>query len=265
MNVNFNQDDKKVYIYDGSYQGLLTALYTAFKKREVPIKIMAQSKFRDNLFYQSEKIVTDLEKANFFSKQIKEHISSQVLNNIFYAYLSDLNKMELYIFRYLFTGFKVGKKVDEFLTKNYVRQVQNLAHKVKDESHRLKGLIRLQEAVDGKYYAAVEPDYKTLLLLAPHFKNRFSTMDWIIHDKKREEAVIFSEAAKEWLLIDLEKDFAPKLSKKEKDVQDLWQAFFSAVSIKNRSKPRTQQQFMPKKYWKHLIERPGSSYQFKLK
>lgn len=265
MNANLNQDEKKVYIYDGSYQGLLTALYTAFKQREVPIKILAQNKFRDDLFYQREKIITDAEKAEFFSAQIKEHISAQVLNNIFYAYLSEIDKTELYIFRYLFTGFKVGEKVDEFLTKDYVRQVQDLAHKVKHESHRLKGLIRLQEAADGKYYAAVEPDYKTLVLLAPHFKNRFSTMDWIIHDKKREEAVIFSAAKKEWLLIDLEKDFEPELSTKEKDVQDLWQSFFSAVSIKNRSNPRTQQQFMPKKYWKHLIEMPGSSRQFKIK
>ena len=260
-----NQDDKKVYIYDGSYQGLLTALYLAFKKREVPVKILAKSEFRDDLFYQREKIVTDIEKAEFFSKQIKEHISAQALNNIFHAYLSEAEKMELYIFRYLFTGFKAGEKVDEFLTKDYVRQVQDLAHKVRHESHRLKGLIRLQEAAGGKYYAAVEPDYKTLVLLAPHFKNRFSTMDWIIHDLKREEAVIFSAAEKEWLLIDLEKEFKPELSRREEEVQDLWRSFFSAVSIKNRRNRKIQQQFMPKKYWKHLIETPGSSQNYRLK
>ncbi|RAK08437.1 putative DNA metabolism protein [Halanaerobium saccharolyticum] len=260
-----NTENKKVYIYDGSYQGLLTALYQAFKLREVPIKIVAQAEFKDDLFYQQVEVKTENEKAQFFSDQIKEHISAQTLNNIFHAYLSEAEKMELYIFRYLFTGFKVGKKVDEFLTKDYVRQVQDLAHKVRHESHRLKGLIRLQEAAGGKYYAAVEPDYKTLVLMAPHFKNRFSTMDWIIHDKKREEAVIYSAAEKEWLVIDLEKEFEPELSNKEKDVQQLWQAFFSAVSIKNRSNPRTQRQFMPKKYWKHLIESPGSSRKFKIK
>ena len=260
-----NQNDKKVYIYDGSYQGLLTALYQAFKQREVPVKILAESDFRNDLFYQREEIVTDNKKAQFFTQQIKKFISAQALNNIFHAYLSEVEKIELYIFRYLFTGFKVGKKIDEFLTKDYVRQVQDSAHKVRHESHRLKGLIRLQEAAGGKYYAAVEPDYKTLTLLAPHFKNRFSTMDWIIHDKKREEAVIFSASEKEWLLIDLEKEFGPELSEREKDVQALWRAFFSAVSIKNRKNPRAQKQFMPKKYWKHLIESPGSSSRFKLK
>lgn len=258
-------NQKKVYIYDGSYQGLLTALHQAFKQREVPVKILTQSDFRDDLFYQQEEIITDDQKAEFFSRQIKEHISAQALNNVFNAYLSEADKMEHYIFRYLFTGFKAGKKVDEFLTKDYVRQVQDLAHKVRHESHRLKGLIRLQEAAGGKYYAAVEPDYRSLILLAPHFKNRFSTMDWIIHDLKREEAVIFSAADQEWLLIDLEKDFKPELSQKEEKVQELWRSFFSAVSIKNRRNRRVQQQFMPKKYWRHLIEKPGSSSHFKLK
>ena len=265
MKSKNDQSKKKVYIYDGSYQGLLTALYQAFKQREVPVKIVAELKFRNDLFYQQEEIITDADQVHFFSQQIKKSISAQALNNIFYAYLSEIEKMELYIFRYLFTGFKVGKKIDEYLTKEYVRQVQDLAYKVKHESHRLKGLIRLQEAADNKYYAAVEPDYKTLVLLAPHFKSRFSTIDWIIHDKRREEAIIFSAAEKEWLLIDLEKEFEPELSDKEKKVQDLWCAFFSAVSIKNRSNPKVQQQFMPKKYWRYLIEKPGSSRKFKSK
>lgn len=253
------ENNKKVYIYDGSYQGLLTALYTAFKLREIPVKILQKNVFREDLFYQSQQIVTKPKRAKFFSQKIKENISAQALNNIFYAFLTEVDKMEFYIFRYLFTGFKVGEKVDELLTKDYVRKVQDLAHKVRHESHRLKGLIRFQEAADFKYYAAVTPDYKVLVLLAPHFKNRFSTMDWIIHDKGREKAVIFSAAEAKWLLIDLAKDFEPELSSSENLVQDLWRTFFSAVSIENRKNFKAQQRFMPKKYWRHLIENPGSS------
>lgn len=259
------KNSNKVYVYDGSYEGLLTALYRAFKKREIPVKILSSSEFREDLFYKKVKIETDAEEVEFFSEQITENISAQALNNIFHCYLSQAEKMELYIFRYLFTGFKTGEKVDEFLTRDYVRRVQDLAHKVRHESHRLKGLIRLQKAADGKYYAAVEPDYRTLILLAPHFKNRFSTMDWIIHDKKRGRAIIYSAAEREWLLIDLDKEFKPELSQKEEMVQDLWRSYFSAASIKNRKNRKVQQQFMPKKYWKHLIENPGSSQNYKLK
>jgi probable DNA metabolism protein len=264
MNSKLNQSPKKVYIYDGSYQGLLTALYWSFKLKEIPIKIISESKFKDDLFYQKRNIKTDIEKAEFLSEQVKMHISSQALHNIFRAYLSEVNKIELYIFRYLFTGFKVGKSIDELLTKDYVLKVQEMCKKVGRESHRFKGLIRLQETVENKYYAAVEPDYKILILIASHFKNRFSTMDWIIHDLKREEAIIFSAVDNEWLLIDLEKDFMPEFSKKEEHVQELWRSFFRSASIKNKKNAKIQQQFMPKKYWNHLIEKPGSSIKFKL-
>lgn len=256
---------KKVYIYDGSYQGLLTALYTAFKLREIPVKILTKNNFRKDLFYQDQKIETNLEKAEFFSGQIKENISAQALNNVFQAYLSEAEKLELYLFRYLFKGFKVGAEIDEYLTKNYVRKVQDLAHKVRHESHRLKGLIRFKEAADCRYYAAIEPDYKVLVLLAPHFEKRFSTIDWIIHDKKREKAVIFSAAEAKWLLIDLKKDFSPDISAKESKVQNLWRSFFAAVTIENRKNLKAQQQFMPKKYWKYLVENPGVKDIFKRK
>lgn len=256
--MHTDEQTNKVYIYDGSYQGLLTTLYTAFKLREIPVKILAKNKFKKDLFYQEKRIETDLKKAEFFTKQIKEHISAQALNNIFHAYLSEAEKVELYLFRYLFKGFKVGAEVDEYLTKTYVRAVHDLAHKVRHESHRLKGFIRLKEAAGNKYYGAIEPDFKILILLAPHFKKRFSTIDWIIHDKKREKAVIFSKDNSEWLLIDLEKDFEPELSKKEKNIQNLWQSFFEAVTIENRRNPKVQQQFMPKKYWKYLIEKPAN-------
>lgn len=265
MKSKVKEDSKKVYVYDGSYQGLLTALYWSFKLKEIPIKIISKNKFKDDLFYQKRKIRTDDQKAKFLSRKIEDHISKRALHNIFRAYLSEAEKIELHIFRYLFTGFKVGEKIDEFLTKDYVLKVQEMCKKVGRESHRLKGLIRLQETAEGKFYAAVEPDYKVLILLVSHFKNRFSTLDWIIHDLKREEAIIFSAVDKDWLLIDLAKDFSPKFSQKETEIKELWQSFFKAAAIKNRKNPKLQQQFMPKKYWKHLIEKPGSSSLFKLK
>ncbi|PTV99561.1 hypothetical protein C8C76_11043 [Halanaerobium saccharolyticum] len=66
--MDSSNDSKKVYIYDGSYQGLMTSLYTAFKNREAPVKILAESEFRDDLFYQKKKIITDQEKSDFFCR-----------------------------------------------------------------------------------------------------------------------------------------------------------------------------------------------------
>ena len=46
----------------------------------------------------------------------------------------------------------------------------------------------------------------------------------------------------------------PELSKEEKQFQDFWKTFFNTISIKERSNPRLQMQYMPKKYWQDLTE-----------
>ena len=258
---------KEIFIYDGSFQGLLTALYTAFKRKIIPVKIFKEADYREDLFYQKTLIKSSEEKAALLSENIKEHISSACLKNVFDAYLSELEAIEDYIFRYLFLAFKKGARIDDYLSRDSVIKVHESAKKVRRESHRFKGLLRFQEAQGNKYYGAVEPDHDILILLAPHFKDRFSGQDWLIHDKKREKAVIYSAETAEWLLIELEADFKPQFSEREDKVQDLWKSFFSAVSIKNRYNPKLQSQFMPKKYWDYLIEMPGSSrdYMQKLK
>ena len=43
-------------------------------------------------------------------------------------------------------------------------------------------------------------------------------------------------------------------SNNEKQIQDLWKTFYKTVSIKERRNDRCRMTFMPKKYWKYIIE-----------
>jgi probable DNA metabolism protein len=250
---------KIIYIYDGSYQGLLSAIYIGLKNRIIPVRIIKKDNYRNDLFYDKIVIESSEKNAAILSDKIKAHISSESLRYVFHAYHSELEKIEDYIYRYILMGFKYGDNINNNLAEKYVREVQEAAKKVRRQSHRYKGLIRFREAAGGKFYAAVEPDYNILISIAPHFKSRLSTQDWIIHDKLRENAVIYSSEDNEWLLIDLKADFEPDLSDEENNIQNLWKSFFASVSVTNRLNPKLQRQLMPKKYWKHLIEEPGSS------
>ncbi len=41
----------------------------------------------------------------------------------------------------------------------------------------------------------------------------------------------------------------------EQNIQNLWKQFFDSIAIKDKIKPRLQRQFLPKRYWKYLIEK----------
>ena len=45
---------------------------------------------------------------------------------------------------------------------------------------------------------------------------------------------------------------------KEKEVENLWVTFFNTIGIKERKNTRCQMNFMPKKYWKYIIEMEGA-------
>ena len=40
----------------------------------------------------------------------------------------------------------------------------------------------------------------------------------------------------------------------EKEIQELWKTFYKTVAIKERKNERCRMNFMPKKYWKYIIE-----------
>ena len=191
---------RKIYTYDGSFNGLCSVIYTVLKRKKIPVDIIKELDYKYDLFFEKEYIKNSDEKAKILLNNIEKNISSQSLSFIFHAYLSEIKKIETNIFFYTLKGFKFGKEIDKYLTDSSVRKVQEAAKKVRRESHRIKGLLRFKESSSNRFYAEIEPDHNILTLLASHFSQRFSVQDWIIHDKKRSAALLYSSKNNEWIL-----------------------------------------------------------------
>ncbi|MTI80383.1 MAG: DNA metabolism protein [Firmicutes bacterium] len=240
------------YVYDGSFQGLLTAIYEAYYRETKPDDIVKADNPSANLFAELIDIKTDDNKADKVYQAAKGKISTWALRHVFYAYLSELDGVGNLIYRYLQLGFKVGKDIDRYLTDDRVLRIHQISRKVGAERHRLLGLIRFSKLNNGVYYASIEPDYNIVGLVAPHFAKRLSDQNWVIHDLKRGLAALYNQ--KEWVVSKLDSDKNFILSEEEQEYQNMWQGYFESVSIKERANPRQQRQFMPARYWKHLTE-----------
>ncbi len=242
----------RYYIYDGSFSGLLTAIYQAFTRKERPAKIIGKEFYRENLFAEKIEIKTEAQAADRVTQAIKRKISARTLRLIYYVFLSEQEGAADIIFSFLELGFKIGQKVDGHFTDPTVLKINQLAKRVSWELHRLLGLIRFQEIDSGIFYAPLEPDHNLLPLLAPHFVRRLADQNWLIHDRKRQLAVIYNQ--EEWVITPLAR-FTINNTIQEKQYQGLWQGFFRSITIKNRENPKLQRRFMPKRYWKYLIEK----------
>lgn len=238
-----------IYIYDGSFIGLLTVIFEAKYNNITPIKITTDT---NNLF-NSITIQTDFEKANKVKKFIIKNTNKLFFEKIYLTFLSEKQDIEIDIYNYI--DILIKKNIDKITDYNIF--FNKYSKKVSFESHRFKGLIRFSELTTGEFYSRFSPTYNILTLLAPHFKNRFPNENWIIHDIKREYALIYSKQAKQVNHVKILKSFditEDKYSLSEKEFQTLWKNYFKASSIKERKNLKLQMKFVPKKYWENILE-----------
>jgi len=238
------------YIYDGSFDGFLSAVYDCYYYK-IPDNIESKNNYIIDMLYEDKLVETDLVKSNKVSDAITKKISKDALIHVYQAFLSEAYGIEFKLFKYIQIGFRLGTKVNNFLTDEVVNEVQKYSRKVGAEAHRFLGLIRFQE-FKGILYASIEPTHNILELLGNHFKARLKNEKWIIHDITRKIGIVYEN--NEWMLQELKFEKLESHEKEELFYQNLWIVFHKSVAIKERSNKKLQMQHMPKKYWNNLIE-----------
>ncbi len=245
------------YTYDGTIEGLLTIIYDILKSKEMPINVTSETNYRPNLFDQKMYIKTNLDKSKTIFELIPKKISPLALYEVYNTFLSNNEKKELIILYYLVNGFKYGKKIDNLRNLNCVLKIQKVSKHVRMEAHHLKGFLRFKEINNHILYAVMAPDNDILEILSNHFKRRLKNEKWIIEDEKRGKLSLYDGT--NYLIVDSTDFDKSKIISTidEEEFATLWKGFINAVTIKERTNKRCQMNFMPKKYWKYMLEMEG--------
>lgn len=129
---------EKTYIYDGSFDGLLTMVFNCYTKKVIPSKILNKNTLEPNFLDCLEEQETDFEKSKRIFNGIVKNISYSTLYYSYYSFLSNEKDKEINILKYLLYGFAVGPKINTMLSYDFVFAVHAMKKKVFGESHRLK-------------------------------------------------------------------------------------------------------------------------------
>ena len=243
----------KLFIYDNTFEGLLTAIYDGFYSKEPPTSICGIDDSNTPLLLgETVEIITN----NYKFKKVKSAIISKVdffaLKKLYMVFLSNDKDKAMIIFKYLKIAFKLGHDVHSFLNINEVRLVDDINKRVSSECHRFNGFIRFNYIDEKFLYSSIEPDNDIVELLGDHFKDRFSKEYFIIHDISREKALIYNGLSYE--IIHMDKETYEKLKAHNDEYSDLWKTYFKSTTIEERRNPKLQSRMMPKRYWKHILE-----------
>ena len=251
-----------VFVYDKTFEGLLTAVFDAYSRRSFPDLLLAEGEPFPLFYDEAVTICTDDAKVDRVWKGLQKRLSAMALSVITVTWLSELPETDMLLFRYIRKAIDAPRTVELNFGDPDVLEVSKVWKKVTNERLRVIQFLRFQKAADGTYFAAIAPIYNVLPLVLPYAQDRFADQQWLIYDLKREYGyyydlndtieVRFEEKDSHLLTGLLSEDI---MDKDEKLFQSMWKEYFKSIAIKERLNPRLHRQHMPARFWKYMPEK----------
>jgi len=235
-----------LFIFDNTFEGLLTAVFEAYSRRSFPDVLLAEGEpfplFYDEVFT----VVSDEEKSGRVWRGLQKKLSSSALSCLAQCWLAEEPETASLLFRYICKAIDAPRSIETNFADPDVLEFSRMWKRVDWERIRMLQFIRFQKAADGTYFAAVEPEKNALPLITGHFRDRFADQRWLIYDIKRAygyyydlkevREVTFGEDSQEGHLVTGMLDES-LMDKDEKLFQQLWKTYFKAICIKERLNP----------------------------
>ena len=245
-------------IYDGSFEGFLTAIFDIYFLKLTVKSIDPKSPKSTALFQESKSIITDINKAKRVWKGIEQKAGKSAARFIYVCFLSEKTGVEML----LLAAVKELLKGKANHLKNFrdpqMVDLQKIRKQMGREVHRMHAFVRFRETTDGLWVALIEPDFNVLPLAGQHFKERYPAMRWFIIDLKRRYGLYHEEGKMEFMTLDNEQLFELKkvdediLTADENAYTGMWKAYFKSVNISERNNDKLQLRHVPKRY-RHLM------------
>lgn len=250
-------------VYDGSFSGLLCGIFTIYERRLSVVRMCRQEKLHPDVFAEVINIETDKEKGKRVWTGMKKRLSAKGLQWFYYTYLSELPEMEDMLISFARMVFDHKENVENNYGHPAVIRISDTAKKIGREKHRMEAFVRFRHTKENIYYATIQPDFNVLPLITPHFKSRYADQHWLIYDLQRKYGINYNADSGKVgeVYIDWNEDVKPGaeppniFTPEEAHYQQLWKDYFKSTGILQRKNMRLHIQHVPKRYWKHLIEK----------
>lgn len=261
------------FYYDKSFEGLMCAVFDAFKLKKMPECLLVEGADMPLLVTDFHQVEYRNSKYERVYTALQKKLSQIALNQLLFTWLSELPESDLIIFRYICKVFKSNNSIETDFADADVLAVYDIAKKVNKEKHHIQQFVRFNSIQnpanshdnnDKIYFAVIEPIYNALPLTTRFFKDRYADQKWAIYDEKRQYGYFYDldKIEQIWLndndpLIINKQINQDYLTDDEKLFQTMWNRYCQALTIKERINPRLQRQNMPRRFWHHLPEMQG--------
>ena len=238
-----------VYVYDGSFDGLLSVIFDAFSRREVPEHIFTYAN-EENTLFAVHQVENTEDKAKRVGKWLKG-FSSEVFTVFYYGYLTCIKNKEMELLMLAIKLNKEGKNAIFDVSSRAVHNINKGILALKNESHLFCGFVRFAE-YNGVLVSEIQPKNVVLPVILKHFETRFPNENYMIIDRTNKTILVHDRRGSHMVpYTDYE---LPPIPPNELMIQNLWCGFYDTASIELRQNLRCRMGHMPKRYWATMTE-----------
>ncbi|WP_297794895.1 TIGR03915 family putative DNA repair protein [uncultured Eudoraea sp.] len=245
-------EQEKILVYDGSFNGFLTSVFTAFEEKINVVDIQRKNEIQKGLFTETQIILTQLSKAKRVWNGLSKR-SNTAIKNIYFAFLSETHGIEKLLFSYIKKIVAKEESNPIELTDEMLFKINNLAAIVGKKKNQMEAFTKFQVSKDGVHFIIAEPEFDLIPLVSKHFRYHFSDRQWIIYDIKRNYGLYFNLKTVQIISLDPKAVFTNKASFKSNEHSGLsgaitlWNSYFANNSIKSLIAQRPHTYQMPKR------------------
>lgn len=248
--------DFVAYTFDGTTEGLLTAIFMAYARHEDPQDIAREGALQPRLGQSVIAVETKPELAQRVRAGIQKRGGRYAWELVLHASLADDADAPTAVYRFvrlvMSRSAAANTMLTHELTNPVIGRMIELDRFVRNERHHMLQFLRFEHMRGDIWFARCNPAANVVGLLMDWFAGRFNTQRFIIYDEVHCIAGVFD--GENWILVNTEEVTLPEHSAEEATMQAAWKGFYDAVSIPIRYHPELRRQFMPKRFWKNILE-----------
>lgn len=249
------------FTYDGTFEGLLTAIFETYRLKANPERIAPADEWRGSLFEQPIYTETNEAYAKRVLTGVEKKCGRPACDLLYRCSLSELPEVPMLIYDFVKKAMASPLNVLDNYGDDTVLKLHQINKKIGREVHRMHAFVRFQRTKDDIYYAVIEPDFNVLPLLPDHFERRYPAQSWLIYDSRRRYGIFYDQKKTDFITfaddhrLHLRQLNENLLDDTEPDYQILWKSYFDSVNIPERRNLKLHLQHVPKRYWKYLSEK----------
>ena len=250
-------DASLAYLHDGTFEGMLTAVFVAYERHEDPEDVVPEEAHQPRFGQEAFVVQTDFAKAQRVRGGVERTAGAAPFRCIQRAALCDDPDVGTAVYR--FVRYVMARShnhrsvpvLDELGNPAVADVVQFEKHAL-NEAEYLRQFVRFSHLSNGVWFARCAPNAAVVPLVMGHFSSRLNDQAFMIYDERHHMAGIYDGVR--CSLVAGEALNVPPEAPEEELMQEAWKRFYDALSVDARFNPELRRHFMPNRLRDNITE-----------